>query len=67
MTDPLSHSIMPHPRACGRAPSRQRCNCDVAVIGGGFTGSQLRWLARRLSVILIEQQDAGHPVATAGS
>lgn len=63
MTDPLNHSYYAatanawRPRAFDGAD----CACDVAVIGGGFTGlsAALACAERGLSVILIEREYIG--------
>jgi gamma-glutamylputrescine oxidase len=63
MTDPLNHSYYAatahawRPRAFDGA----NCSCDVAVIGGGFTGlsAALACAERGFSVILIEREHIG--------
>ena len=62
MTDPLSHSYY----AATAHPWRARAfegdlECDVAVIGGGFTGlsAALACAERGFSVILIEAEHVG--------
>lgn len=63
MTDPLNHS---HYAATAhawrpRAFHGDDCSCDVAVIGGGFTGlsAALACAERGFSVILIEREHIG--------
>ncbi len=63
MTDPLNHSYYAatanawRPRAFDGAD----CGCDVAVIGGGFTGvsAAIACAERGFSVILIEREHIG--------
>ncbi len=63
MTDPLSHSYYaatPHERP-SRSDIRGDSRCDVAVIGGGFTGlsAALASAERGFSVILVEVAQIG--------
>lgn len=63
MTDPLSHSYYAATaRAWRPRPfDGNDCSCDVAVIGGGFTGlsAALACAERGFSVILIEREHIG--------
>ena len=63
MTDPLNHSYYAA-TAHKRQPQRDiegDLECDVAVIGGGFTGlsAALACAERGFSVILIEAEHVG--------
>lgn len=63
MTDPLNHSY--YAATAQARPPRlfegDDCSCDVAVIGGGFTGlsAALACAERGFSVILIEREHIG--------
>ncbi len=63
MTDPLNHSYYAATaRAWRPRPfDGDNCSCDVAVIGGGFTGlsAALACAERGFSVILIEREHIG--------
>jgi len=63
MTDPLNHSYYAATAHAWRprAFDGDDCKCDVAVIGGGFTGlsAALACAERGFSVILIEREHIG--------
>ena len=63
MTDPLNHSYYAATAHAWRpqAFDGDDCSCDVAVIGGGFTGlsAALACAERGFSVILIEREHIG--------
>ena len=63
MTDPLNHSYSAASAHSWRprAFDPEDCRCDVAVIGGGFTGvsAALACAERGFSVILIERERIG--------
>jgi hypothetical protein len=63
MSDPLNHSYYAATAHAWRprAFDSEDCSCDVAVIGGGFTGlsAALACAERGFSVILIEREHVG--------
>ncbi|MBL0915977.1 MAG: FAD-binding oxidoreductase, partial [Sphingopyxis sp.] len=63
MTDPLNHSYYAATSHAWRPRDfdGDNCSCDVAVIGGGFTGlsAALACAERGFSVILIEREHIG--------